>query len=73
MSEYKYECVNVRVRDRIGRAFLNLPDKRNVMSPQLHYDMDNALARLEVDEDAKVVVVGGEGGNFSSRSAATSP
>ena len=36
------------------------------MSPQLHYDMDDALARLEVDEDVKVVVVGGEGGNFSA-------
>ena len=36
------------------------------MSPQLHYDMDDALARLEVDEDVRVVVVGGEGGNFSA-------
>ena len=27
------------------------------MSPQLHYDMDDALARLEVDEDVRVVVV----------------
>ena len=36
------------------------------MSPQLHYDMDDALARLEVDEDVKVVVVSGEGGNFSA-------
>ena len=30
------------------------------MSPQLHYDMDDALARLEVDEDVKVVVVSGD-------------
>jgi trans-feruloyl-CoA hydratase/vanillin synthase len=36
------------------------------MSPQLHYDMDDALARLEVDEDVRVVVVTGEGGNFSA-------
>jgi len=36
------------------------------MSPQLHYDMDDALARLEVDEDVRVVVVSGEGGNFSA-------
>jgi trans-feruloyl-CoA hydratase/vanillin synthase len=36
------------------------------MSPQLHYDMDDALARLEVDDDVKVVVVTGEGGNFSA-------
>jgi trans-feruloyl-CoA hydratase/vanillin synthase len=66
MAEYKYECVNVRIRDGIAWVFLNRPDKRNAMSPQLHYDMDDALARLEVDEDAKVIVVSGEGGNFSA-------
>ena len=64
MADYKYECVNVRIRDGIGWVFLNRPDKRNAMSPQLHYDMDDALARLEVDDDVKVVVVSGEGGNF---------
>jgi len=66
MAEYKYEFVNVRIRDGIAWAMLNRPDKRNAMSPQLHYDMDDALARLETDDDAKVVVVSGEGGNFSA-------
>src|SRR5215510_11421857 len=50
MSDYKYECVKVRVHDGIAWAALNRPDKRNAMSPQLHYDMDDALARLEVDD-----------------------
>ena len=36
------------------------------MSPALHYEMDDALARLEVDDNVKVVVVTGEGGNFSA-------
>ena len=66
MAEYKYEFVKVRIHDGIAWVFLNRPDKRNAMSPQLHYDMDDALARLEVDEDVKVVVVSGEGGNFSA-------
>ncbi|MCC6781134.1 MAG: p-hydroxycinnamoyl CoA hydratase/lyase [Hyphomicrobiales bacterium] len=66
MAEYKYECVNVRIRDGIAWTALNRPDKRNAMSPQLHYDMDDALARLEVDDDVRVVVVTGEGGNFSA-------
>jgi trans-feruloyl-CoA hydratase/vanillin synthase len=66
MAEYKYEFVNVRIRDGIAWAFLNRPDKRNAMAPQLHYDMDDALARLEVDDDVRVVVVSGEGGNFSA-------
>src|SRR6201989_2840637 len=66
MAEYKYECVKVRIRDGIAWTSLNRPDKRNAMSPQLHYDMDDALARLEVDDDVRVVVVSGEGGNFSA-------
>jgi feruloyl-CoA hydratase/lyase len=66
MAEYKYEFCKVRVHDGIAWASLNRPDKRNAMSPQLHYDMDDALARLEVDENVKVVVVTGEGGNFSA-------
>jgi len=66
MAEYKYQHCNVRIRDGIAWCFMNRPDKRNAMSPQLHYDMDDALARLETDEDAKVIVVSGEGGNFSA-------
>src|ERR1700710_1570464 len=66
MADYKYECAKVRIHDGIGWLSMNRPDKRNAMSPQLHYDMDDALARLEVDEDVRVVVVSGEGGNFSA-------
>ena len=66
MAEYKYEFVKVRIRDGIAWTSLNRPEKRNAMSPQLHYDMDDALRRLETDDDVKVVVVTGEGGNFSA-------
>lgn len=66
MAEYKYEFVKIRIHDGIAWAMLNRPDKRNAMSPQLHYDMDDALARLETDENVRVVVVSGEGGNFSA-------
>ena len=66
MAEYKYEFVKVRVHDGIAWTALNRPEKRNAMSPALHYEMDDALARLEVDDNVKVVVVTGEGGNFSA-------
>ena len=66
MAEYKYEHVNVHIHNGIAWAMLNRPDKRNAMSPQLHYDMDDALMRLETDDDVRVVVVSGEGGNFSA-------
>ena len=66
MAEYKYEFVKVTIRDGIAWTSLNRPDKRNAMSPQLHSDKDDALARLEVDDNVRVVVVTGEGGNFSA-------
>ena len=66
MPGYSYENVEVELRDGIGWATMNRPEKRNAMSPQLHYDMEDALARLEVDRDVKVVVITGAGGNFSA-------
>ena len=45
---------------------LNRPEKKNAMSPDLHYEMDDALGRLETDPDAKVIVIMGAGGNFSA-------
>jgi feruloyl-CoA hydratase/lyase len=66
MADYQYECVKVRVKNGIAWVALNRPEKRNAMSPQLHYEMDDALAHLEVEDAVKVVVVTGEGGNFSA-------
>ena len=66
MAEYSYECVKVEIRDGVAWAVMNRPEKRNAMSPQLHYDMDDALGRLETDPDARVVIVTGAGGNFSA-------
>jgi trans-feruloyl-CoA hydratase/vanillin synthase len=66
MTDYNYDFVKVRMRNGIAWTALNRPEKRNAMSPALHYEMDDALARLEVDDNVKVVVVTGEGGNFSA-------
>jgi trans-feruloyl-CoA hydratase/vanillin synthase len=66
MTAYNYEYVKVRIQDGIAWTALNRPDKRNAMSPALHYEMDDALAGLEVDDNVRVVVVTGAGGNFSA-------
>jgi trans-feruloyl-CoA hydratase/vanillin synthase len=66
MAEYQYKNVKIEIRDGIAWAILNRPEKVNAMSPELHYEMDDALDRLETDPDAKVVVVTGAGGNFSA-------
>jgi feruloyl-CoA hydratase/lyase len=66
MSDKRRENVKVEKRDGIAWVIMNRPDKRNAMSPQLHYEMDEALEELEVDNDAKVIVITGAGGNFSA-------
>src|SRR5260370_7241233 len=57
MTDYNYDFVKVRVRDGIAWTALNRPEKRNAMSPALHYEMDDALARLEVDDAVNALLV----------------
>jgi feruloyl-CoA hydratase/lyase len=65
-SDYKYEHVEVENRDGLVFVIMNRPEKRNAMSPDLHFEMDDALQRLEVDQNVKVVAITGAGGNFSA-------
>ena len=62
----KLECVKVEKSDGIAWVYMNRPEKRNAMSPQLHYEMEATLEELEVDPDTKCVVIRGAGGNFSA-------
>jgi trans-feruloyl-CoA hydratase/vanillin synthase len=66
MGTYDYKNVKVEIRDGIAWVILNRPEKRNAMSPKLHFEMDDALEQLEFDDDAKVIVITGAGGNFSA-------
>jgi trans-feruloyl-CoA hydratase/vanillin synthase len=66
MSGYEYKNIKVDVIDGIAWTIMNRPTKRNAMSPDLHYEMDDALDRLETDNAAKVIVITGAGGNFSA-------
>jgi trans-feruloyl-CoA hydratase/vanillin synthase len=66
MDFSKFQTVKVEIAEDIAWVTMNRPDKRNAMSPQLHYEMDEALEELETDNDTKVVVITGAGGNFSA-------
>lgn len=60
------ELDNVKIeRDGdVTLVILNRPEKRNAMSPQLHLDMCDALDWAAEDDQTKVVVLTGAGGNF---------
>ncbi len=64
-SKYKYNNVLVEQRkDGITFLILNRPEKRNAMSPELHHEMDDALERLAVDSNTKVLILTGAGKAF---------
>jgi trans-feruloyl-CoA hydratase/vanillin synthase len=58
------ETVKIERDGGVTFIILNRPEKRNAMSPQLHLDMCDALDWAEEDEQTKVVVITGAGGNF---------
>jgi trans-feruloyl-CoA hydratase/vanillin synthase len=66
MPENQRTCVKVDKYNGVAWVYLNRPEKKNAMSPQLHEEMDATLAELEFDADTKAVVIAGAGGNFSA-------
>jgi enoyl-CoA hydratase/carnithine racemase len=67
MTTKKYETVLIEKQDGITWLIMNRPDKRNAMSPQLHLEMDDALAELAVDPQTQVLVLTGAGEAFCAR------
>ena len=63
-SKFNFETIKIERKDGITFIILNRPEKRNAMSPQMHYDMDDALAYFATDPETKVVVVTGAGEAF---------
>ena len=66
MTSKKYETVKIEKEDGITWLIMNRPEKRNAMSPQLHVEMDDALAELAVDPQTQVLVLTGAGEAFCS-------
>ncbi|NQV56036.1 MAG: p-hydroxycinnamoyl CoA hydratase/lyase [Rhodospirillales bacterium] len=66
-SSKELECAKYEVDDEgIAWVTFNRPEKRNAMSPQLHYDMVEIIAELENLVDAKLIVITGAGESWSA-------
>ncbi|ACR31453.1 p-hydroxycinnamoyl CoA hydratase/lyase [Burkholderia glumae] len=59
--EGRWTTVKVTVEAGIGWVVLNRPEKRNAMSPTLNKEMIDVLETLELDDEAQVLVLTGEG------------
>ena len=66
MSMPDYDTVKVEKADRIAWVMLNRPEKRNAMSPELHFEMVDVLTRLDVDDEIEILVLTGAGETFSA-------
>jgi feruloyl-CoA hydratase/lyase len=61
------KCVTVEIDDdHIAWVTLNRPEKRNAISPSLSADMQQALDRVEHDDEIKVTVLTGAGDSYSA-------
>ena len=56
-----YETLLVDVRDGVGTLTLNRPEARNALNQALIRELGDALARLEADGEARVVILRGSG------------
>jgi trans-feruloyl-CoA hydratase/vanillin synthase len=59
--EGRWKTVDVKVEEGIAWVTLNRPEKRNAMSPTLNSEMVQVLETLELDADARVLVLTGAG------------
>lgn len=58
--------VKVRIEDGIAWVALNRPEKRNAINPGIVFEMVAAIDDLEMNDEAKVVVITGSGPAFSA-------
>ena len=56
-----YETLLVDVRDGVASVTLNRPEVRNALSATLIRELEQALAKLEADQAARVIVLEGAG------------
>lgn len=60
------ETVNLEIEGPKATIYLNRPDKKNAMNPQMHRDMNAVLDQIEEAGTVKAVVITGSGDSFSS-------
>lgn len=58
--------VRVELRERVGRIVLSRPDRLNALTLEVQQAILDAAGELSAEPDVRVVVVGGDGGTFTS-------
>ena len=61
-----FDTIDLRVGAPVARLTLNRPERLNAINKQMLGELQAALDAVEADDTARVLVVTGAGGNFSS-------
>jgi len=56
-----WQTVKLEREDGIAWVTLNRPEKRNAMSPKMHFEMNEVLDEIETDPETKVMILTGAG------------
>ncbi|MFL6673323.1 MAG: 2-(1,2-epoxy-1,2-dihydrophenyl)acetyl-CoA isomerase PaaG [Massilia sp.] len=59
-----YECIQFNTENNIAVLTLNRPDRLNSFTQAMHLEVRDALARLQADKSARVLVLTGAGRGF---------
>jgi len=62
----QYETLRFEKQDRIAVLTLNQPKKRNAMTLDLGKEFSTVISELKEDQEARVLIITGEGSSFSS-------
>ena len=60
------DTVKLEIDGPTATIYMNRPDKKNAMNPQMHREMNLALDAIEEAGTVKAVVVTGNGDSFSA-------
>ncbi|NPU10870.1 enoyl-CoA hydratase family protein [Bradyrhizobium sp. 83002] len=66
LVDYKPDHFLLTVKDRVATVTLNRPERKNPLTFDSYRELTDFFRALAFDDDVKVVVVTGAGGNFSS-------
>jgi trans-feruloyl-CoA hydratase/vanillin synthase len=64
VSDKQYKNVRIEREGGIAFVLLNRPEKRNAMSPELHYEMEDVIDHIAADKETKVLVLTGAGDSW---------
>ena len=65
LTEKKFECFKIGIKDKIAHIILNRPEKMNSLPPSFWSDLPHIINEIDQDALARVIVISSTGKHFS--------